>query len=163
MGLQQMLQNGTDESGRPHGSLLPVLSGFLSVMARSAAWSTAFRQSFSSPELDARLAGLVAAATMLTVPPQPAVETDIPVGSLRIVSPLLLLTDAIRPSHSGKLQKILLKSQRPVKKLRFDQTVEGSGSRQTPVCRRHCGDGTTAAGVAVRHGLLCCAPQFPRS
>ncbi|MFN5896276.1 MAG: hypothetical protein ACK48Y_02045, partial [Planctomyces sp.] len=51
MGLQQMLQNGTDESGRPHGSLLPVLSGFLSVMARSAAWSTAFRQSFSSPEL----------------------------------------------------------------------------------------------------------------
>lgn len=118
MGLQQMLQNGTDESGRPHGSLLPVLSGFLSVMARSAAWSTAFRQSFSSPELDSRLAGLVAAATMLTVPPQPAVETDIPAGSLRIVSPLLLLTDAIRPSHSGKLQKILLKSQRPVKKLR---------------------------------------------
>ena len=117
-GLQQMLQDGTDEAGRPHGSLLPVLSGFLSIIARSAAWGTAFRQSFGPPEQDARLAGLVAAATMLAVPPQPVTETDVPAGSLSVVSPLLLLTDAIRPTHSGKLQKILRKSQRPLKKLR---------------------------------------------
>jgi hypothetical protein len=117
-GLRQALQQTTDGDGRPHGSLLTLLPGFLTVLARPTAWAAAFRHSLWGSELQQRISGLTTSAAMLAAPLQPATETDIPTCRLSVASPLLLLTKSLLPPQAGRLQKLLVKLQRPVKKIR---------------------------------------------
>ena len=144
--MRQFLQHAADETGRPHASLLPVLDQFLSVMARTTAWAAAFRQTIWPQELHSRLSGITTASAMLVIPPQPASVNNTPDCLLSLATPLLLLTAGLQHPHAGKLQKLLLKSQRPLKKIRSikpwkatpstprsaDSDAEGSAEDATP-------------------------------
>lgn len=130
--LRQLVQQATDEAGCPHGSLLPVLARFLNAIARPVAWAAAFRQSVWTQELHSRLNGLTAAAAMLVMPPQPAKADDTPYCSPSLADPLLLLTAGLRHPHTTRLQKLLLKSQRPLKKIRAIKPWKSAPETERP-------------------------------